>query len=88
MPKPLDPRLVRYAAGVRKLLIGSVVVAAGTALLVIAQAFCLGDVVSRVFLGGATLSDVAPVVGILAVVVVARAVLGSGARTASPAPAR
>ncbi len=77
MPKPLDPRLVRYARGVRNLLIGSVVVAAGTALLVIAQAFCLGDVVSRVFLGGATLSDVAPVLGILAVVVVARAVLGS-----------
>ncbi|MFN8146277.1 MAG: thiol reductant ABC exporter subunit CydD [Candidatus Nanopelagicales bacterium] len=77
MPKPLDPRLVRYARGVRNLLIGSVVVAAGTALLVIAQAFCLGDVVSRVFLGGATLSDVAPVVGILAVVVVGRALLGS-----------
>ena len=77
MPKPLDPRLVRYARGVRNLLIGSVVVAAGTALLVIAQAFCLGDVVSRVFLGGATLSDVAPLLGVLAVVVVARALLGS-----------
>ena len=61
MPKPLDPRLVRYARGVRNLLIGSVVVAAGTALLVIAQAFCLGDVVSRVFLGGATLSAVVEV---------------------------
>ena len=77
MPKPLDPRLVRYARGVRNLLVGSVVVAAGTALLVIAQAFCLGDVVSRVFLGGATLSDVAPLLGVLAVVVVARALLGS-----------
>ncbi len=51
--------------------------AAGTALLVIAQAFCLGDVVSRVFLGGATLSDVAPLIGVLAVVVLARALLGS-----------
>jgi thiol reductant ABC exporter CydD subunit len=77
VPKPLDPRLVRYARGVRTLLVGSVVVAAGTALLVIAQAFCLGDVVSRVFLGHETLGDVAPVIGVLAVVVVLRAVLGS-----------
>ena len=53
------------------------VVAAGTALLVVAQAFCLGDVVSRVFLGGATLGDVEPVLVVLAVVVVLRAVLGS-----------
>lgn len=31
----------------------------------------------RVFLGGATLSDVAPLIGVLAVVVLARALLGS-----------
>ena len=53
MSRPLDPRLLRYAHGVRTLLIGSVAVASGTAILVVAQAFCLGDVVSRVFLGGA-----------------------------------
>ena len=53
------------------------VVAAGTALLVIAQAFCLGDVVSAVFLQGATLGDVMPVLAVLTVVVVLRAVLGS-----------
>jgi thiol reductant ABC exporter CydD subunit len=77
VPKPLDPRLVRYARGVRTLLIGSVVVAAGTALLVVAQAFCLGDVVSRVFLGHATLAEVEPVLVVLAVVVVGRALLGT-----------
>ena len=53
------------------------VVAAGTALPVVAQAYCLGDVVSRVFLGHATFADVEPVVVALAVIVVARALLGS-----------
>ena len=52
-------------------------VAAGTALLVVAQAFCLGDVVSRGVRGGATLSDVEPVLIVLAVVVALRALLGS-----------
>ena len=77
MSKPLDPRLLRYARGVRTLLIGSVAVASGTAVLVVAQAFCLGDVVSRVFLEGATLDDVKTVVGLLALVVLGRAVLST-----------
>ncbi len=77
MPTPLDPRLVRYAGGVRTLLVGEVVVAAGTALLVVAQAFCLGDVVSRVFLGGASLSDVSGVLVALALVVLGRVVLST-----------
>jgi thiol reductant ABC exporter CydD subunit len=75
--KPLDPRLLRYARGVRRLLIGSVVVASGTAVLVVAQAVCQGGVVSRVFLEGATLDDVKTVVGLLALVVLGRAVLAS-----------
>ena len=75
MPTPLDPRLVRYAGGVRTLLVGEVVVAVGTAVLVVAQAFCLGDVISRVFLGGASLSDVSGVVTVLAAVVLGRVVL-------------
>jgi thiol reductant ABC exporter CydD subunit len=75
--KPLDPRLLRYARGVRTLLIGSVAVASGTAVLVVAQAFCLGDVVSRVFLEGATFDDVKNVVGLLALVVAGRAILAT-----------
>ena len=75
MARPLDPRLLRYAHGVRTLLIGSVVVASGTAILVVAQAFALADVISRVFLGGASLSDVQPVLVTLALVVAGRAIL-------------
>lgn len=74
--RPLDPRLLRYARGVRSLLLGSVVVAGLTAALVVAQAFCLGYVVSEVFLGEATLDEVMPVVWLLAGIVVGRAVLG------------
>jgi thiol reductant ABC exporter CydD subunit len=75
--RPLDPRLLRYARGVRTLLLGSVLVTSLTAVLVVVQAFCLGDIVSRVFLGGATLDDVRPRVLLLAAVVVGRALLAT-----------
>ncbi len=78
---PLDPRLLRYARGVRTLLIGSIAVASGTAVLVVAQAFCLGDVVSRVFLGGADLADVRGVVALLALVVLGRGLLATVGET-------
>ena len=78
---PLDPRLVRYARGVRTLLIGSVVLSSGTAVLVVAQAFCLGDVVSQVFLGGATLDAMMPVIVTLAFIVLGRALLSSFGET-------
>ncbi len=81
MSRPLDPRLLRYAHGVRTLLIGSVGVASGTAILVVAQAFCLGDIVSRVFLGGADLADVRDVLGLLALVVLGRALLATVGET-------
>ena len=78
---PLDPRLVRYARGVRTLLIGSVVLSSGTAVLVVALAFCLGDVVSQVFLGGATLDAMMPVIVTLAFIVLGRALLSSFGET-------
>ena len=78
---PLDPRLVRYARGVRTLLIGSVVLSSGTAVLVVAPAFCLGDVVSQVFLGGATLDAMMPVIVTLAFIVLGRALLSSFGET-------
>jgi thiol reductant ABC exporter CydD subunit len=73
--RPLDPRLLRYARGVRTLLLGSVAVASATAILVVVQAFCIGYVVPQVFLDGASFSDVSTVVWILAAVVVGRAAL-------------
>lgn len=51
------------------------VVAGLTAALVVAQAFCLGYVVSEVFLGEAALDDVMPVITLLAGIVVGRALL-------------
>jgi thiol reductant ABC exporter CydD subunit len=73
--RPLDPRLLRYARGVRTLLLGSVAVASATAILVVVQAFCIGYVVPQVFLDGASFSDVSTVVWVLAAVVAARAAL-------------
>ena len=78
---PLDPRLVRYARGVRTLLIGSVVLSSGTAVLVVAPAFGRGDVVSQVFLGGATLDAMMPVIVTLAFIVLGRALLSSFGET-------
>ncbi|CAB4950447.1 unannotated protein [freshwater metagenome] len=75
MPRPLDPRLIRYARGVRTLLIGSVVVASSTAVLVVIQAFCLADVISRVFLDGESLDQTVAVLVLLGSVVLARALL-------------
>ena len=71
MPRPLDPRLIRYARGVRTLLIGSVVVASSTAVLVVIQAFCLADVISRVFLDGESLDQTVAVLVLLGSVVLA-----------------
>lgn len=75
MARPLDPRLLRYAHGVRTLLIGSIAVASATAILVVVQAFCIGYVVPQVFLDGASFDDVSTVVWVLAAVVVGRAAL-------------
>jgi len=75
--RPLDPRLLRYARGVRTLLFGSIAVASATAVLVVAQAFCLGDVVSRVFLQGDSFDDVRGVVLALALIVLGRALLAT-----------
>ncbi|MFN8167872.1 MAG: thiol reductant ABC exporter subunit CydD [Candidatus Nanopelagicales bacterium] len=75
MARPLDPRLLRYARGVRTLLLGSVAVASATAILVVVQAFCIGYVVPQVFLDGASFDDVSTVVWVLAAVVVGRALL-------------
>ncbi|MFC4054804.1 thiol reductant ABC exporter subunit CydD [Actinomadura syzygii] len=68
--KPLDPRLLKHARTTRVFLVASVVLGTATAGLIIAQATLLADMLSRAFLGGASLSDLrAPLFLLLAVVV-------------------
>ncbi|MFG2088795.1 thiol reductant ABC exporter subunit CydD [Spirillospora sp. NPDC048824] len=55
--KPLDPRLLKYARTTRIFLLSSVALGTATAGLIIAQATLLADMLTRVFLGGASLGD-------------------------------
>lgn len=71
--KPLDPRLLRYARAARGYLALTVVLGLVTAGLVIAQAVLLAQVLAAAAHDGATLPDLLPRVGWLAVVVAARA---------------
>lgn len=73
--RPLDPRLLRYARVTRRFLIASVVIGTLIAALAVVQAFALANVIARVFQDGADLSDVMPVIWVLAGVVIARVVL-------------
>ncbi len=66
-----DPRLLRRARAVRRLLVADAAVGVATALLVLAQAVLLARVAARAF-GGASLADVAHPLGLLVAVVVAR----------------
>ncbi|OYN99594.1 thiol reductant ABC exporter subunit CydD [Enemella evansiae] len=85
MAGPIDPRLLTRARATRGFLIASVVVGSATALLVVAQAWLLSRIVARVFDAGAQPSaaeaarlpfgGVAAALGVLALVIVGRAVL-------------
>lgn len=67
--KPLDPRLLKYARTTRVFLLSSVVLGTATAGLIIAQATLLADMLTRAFLGGASLADLrTPMLLLLAVV--------------------
>ena len=48
----LDPRLLHYARATRTFLLASVALGVLAALLIVAQAWLLADVVARAFLGG------------------------------------
>jgi thiol reductant ABC exporter CydD subunit len=68
---PVDPRLLRLGRGVRAHLVVTVVLGGITALLVIAQAWLLADVIARAFDGSISVADVrAPLTALLLVVVV------------------
>ncbi|GIJ48158.1 hypothetical protein Val02_50440 [Virgisporangium aliadipatigenens] len=71
--KPLDPRLLRHAGASRGFLILSVVLGVTLAGLVVAQASLLATGITAVFLDGAQVSALGPVLAGLAAVVVARA---------------
>ncbi|GAA0575373.1 thiol reductant ABC exporter subunit CydD [Actinomadura livida] len=67
--KPLDPRLLKYARTTRIFLLSSVVLGTATAGLIIAQATLLAGMLTRAFLGGASLADLrTPMLLLLAVV--------------------
>ena len=86
MAGPVDSRLVRYASGVRRHLVAYVGVSVITAILVVAQAFTIGSVIPRVFLGGEDLNDVKDSLLFLAVVISGRIVMaGLGDLIASQA---
>jgi len=69
-----DRRLLRYARSTRTFLIASVVMQTIQALLIVAQAFLIADIIVRVFTQNQDLTDVMPRVVQLAVVIGARAV--------------
>ena len=57
--RALDPRLLRYARATRTFLVVSVSLGVLSALLIVAQAWLLADVVSRAFLGGWSVASTA-----------------------------
>lgn len=73
--RPFDPRLARYATGVRRLMALSVVLGVASALVVIVQAIVLAGILAEVIIGGAGPEQVAGRLGLLAVVIVIRAAL-------------
>ena len=77
--RALDRRLLGYARSTRTFLLVSVALGTGSALLIVAQAWLLADLVARAFLGGRTLDQLrAPLIALL-VVVLLRACVAWGA---------
>ncbi|MDL4816746.1 thiol reductant ABC exporter subunit CydD [Actinomadura opuntiae] len=73
--KPLDPRLLRYARTTRIFLLASVALGTATAALIILQATLLADMLTRAFLGGASLRDLRTPMLLLLGVVAGRALV-------------
>ena len=73
--RPLDPRLMRYASGVRTLLVVSVLLGAVNAAVVVVQAVLLAGVLADVIIGGQSLAGVSDRLVWLAVVIAIRAAL-------------
>ena len=73
--KPIDPRLLRKAKAARVFIVASVVLGIATAVLIVVQATLIADLISRTFIGGATLRDQSVELSWLGVVLVARATI-------------
>jgi thiol reductant ABC exporter CydD subunit len=81
--RPLDPRLLKHA---RRAVVPIAVLAAlglATALLVVAQAWLLATVITRVFIDKATLSGLVTPIAVLAAVTVARAAVAWAAQASA-----
>jgi len=87
--RALDPRLARYARATRAFVVVSVSLGIASALLIVAQAWLVADVVSRAFLGGEGLAQLkAPMTALLAVVLARALVAWSAELAASRSSAR
>jgi ATP-binding cassette, subfamily C, bacterial CydCD len=81
--RPLDPRLLKHA---RRAVVPIAVLAAlglATALLVVAQAWLLATVITRVFIDKATLPELVTPIAVLAAVTVARAAVAWAAQASA-----
>jgi thiol reductant ABC exporter CydD subunit len=81
--RALNPRLLRYARATRAFLVVSVALGSLGALLIVAQAWLLADVVARAFIGGRGLAQLRTPLTVLLAVVVARALLAWAAELAA-----
>ncbi len=87
--RALDPRLLHYARATRTFLFVSVGLGVLSALLIVAQAWLLADVVSRAFTGTRSLAQLkAPMAALLGVVLARAAVAWSAELAASRSSAR
>jgi thiol reductant ABC exporter CydD subunit len=81
--RALDPRLLRYARATRTFLFVSVALGSLGALLIVAQAWLLADIVARAFINDRSLAQLRTPLTVLFAVVVARAVLAWAAELAA-----
>jgi thiol reductant ABC exporter CydD subunit len=75
-PKPIDPRLLRYAHSTRRYLVLTVVLGGCTAVLVVAQAWLLATAVSGAFIDHKGLAQLKVPVALLFLAVLGRALVG------------
>ena len=73
---PIDPRLFRYTRGTRRYLVATVMLGGITAGLVVAQAWLIANVVSRVVVGHEAGRHIRTLAALLLVAIVCRATVG------------
>jgi len=81
--RPIDPRLMRYARAIRSYLALTVVLGFATTLLIVGQAYLLAHTIAPAFVQHKPLSALTGLIGLLAIVVVLRALIAWGAETSA-----